>query len=333
MRIGVIGLGYWGPNLVRNLLACEACSEVVACDLEPSRVKQVASRQPGVLTTTSSDDLLGDPKVAAVVLATPVRTHAAIAAASLDAGKSVLIEKPLATSSAEAAELIALARSRGLLVMAGHTFLYSPAVQVVRDLVHKGAIGRPLYLQSSRVNLGIHQSDVSVLWDLGPHDLSIVVECMSELPIRVSASGRSSFGVGPPDVAFVDLEFSSGFVANLHLSWLAPTKMRRITIVGTRKMIVYEDTNPEEPVKIYDKGINVPQVNDFGQYKLTYRTGNVVSPHVGTWEPLRAELEDFLDRVVAGEVPDHREHVAAGIVSVIEAAEQSMADGGVPVLL
>jgi predicted dehydrogenase len=334
MRVAIVGLGYWGPNLVRNLWALEACTSVVACDMDEGRVKRVLQRHPGTEASTSFDDVLADPEVAAIVVATPVKTHATLARAALEAGKSVLVEKPLATSAAEARELISLARQQGQLVMAGHTFLYSPAVQVARDLVRKGALGKPLYLQSSRVNLGIHQSDVSVLWDLAPHDLSILLECIGDVPTRVSANGRSTLRGRPSDVAFVDLEFASGFVANVHLSWLAPTKMRRTTIVGTRKMMVYEDTNPEEPIKLYDKGVNVPYqeaADDFGQYKLTYRTGNVVAPRIDTWEPLAAELDDFLRRVAAGETPDEREQTAALVVEIIEAAEESLRSHGRPV--
>ncbi|MDQ1446021.1 MAG: hypothetical protein QOI20_2485 [Acidimicrobiaceae bacterium] len=333
MKVGVVGLGYWGPNLVRNLTSVDACTGVVACDLDESRLKRVLQRYPGIHGTTIFDDVLDDPEVAAVVVATPVGTHARLAHAALRAGKSVLVEKPLATSGRDARALVQEAGRLGLLVMAGHTFLYSPAVQVARELVHKGAIGRPLYLQSSRVNLGIHQSDVSVLWDLAPHDLSILLDCIDERPNRVSAFGRSTLRRGPSDVAFVDLEFPSGFVANLHLSWLAPTKMRRTTIVGTRKMIVYEDTNPEEPIKVYDKGLNRPAQDELDQYKVTYRTGNVVAPRVGTWEPLGAQLQDFLVRVAAGDTPDKREQTAITVVDIIEAAEESLALSGQPVLL
>jgi predicted dehydrogenase len=331
MRVGVIGLGYWGPNLVRNLCGLDGCTSVMVCDLDEARVKRVVEHQSGVLGTTRYQDVLADPSVEAVVIATPVRTHVDLARASLEAGKSTLVEKPLATSARDAVGLVDEARERGLLVMAGHTFLHSPAVQVTRDLVRDGAIGKPLYLQSSRVNLGIHQSDVSVLWDLAPHDLSIVLECIGERPVRVSAFGRSTLKAGPPDVAFVDLEFPSRFVANLHLSWLAPTKMRRTTIVGSRKMLVYEDTNPEEPVKIYDKGVNPPDSPEFGQHKLTYRTGDIVAPRVATSEPLANELETFIARTAAGEVPDEREDAAVAVVEIIEAAERSLAESGQPV--
>lgn len=269
-------------------------------------------------------DILDDASISAVVLATPVRTHYELALACLEAGKSCLVEKPFATSGQDARNLVDVGRIRGLLPMAAHTFLYSPSVQLIKDLVVKGRVGEPLYVQSSRVNLGIHQSDVSVIWDLAPHDLSILTYWLDEPPIAVSAMGRATQGVGPVDVAFVDLAFSSGCIANLHLSWLAPTKLRRMTLVGSKRMLIYEDTDSEEPVKLFDKGVDIADPEDFGQFKATYRLGDITSPRVGSWEPLRAEIDDFLARVAAGEKPDDREETSVAIVRTIEAADRSM---------
>ncbi|MDQ3915855.1 MAG: Gfo/Idh/MocA family oxidoreductase [Actinomycetota bacterium] len=328
MKIAVVGLGYWGPQLVRNLTHLEQCSRLVACDLDETRVKAICRQYPGVAGATDYEELLRDPELKGVLLATPVRTHSAMAAQALEAGVNVLVEKPLATSFDDAAWLIASAEEKGLLVMAGHTFLHSPAVQAVEELVRRGDVGKPLYAQSSRVNLGIHQSDVSVIWDLAPHDLSILIYWLKERPVSVSATGKSVHGVGPADVAFVDLQFPSGCIANIHLSWLAPTKMRRTTLVGDKRMVVYEDTNAEEPVKLYDKGVNLPDPEDFGQYKTSYRAGDVISPRVDSWEPLRAELAEFLGRVARGETPNGRENTALSVVATIEAAEQSLATNG-----
>lgn len=327
MKIAVVGLGYWGPQLVRNLTHLDQCSQVVACDVDEARVKAICAQYPGVVGAGDYDAVLRDPDLAGVILATPVRTHAPMAAAALEAGVNVLVEKPLATSYDDAAHLIGLAEERRLLIMAGHTFLFSPAVQAVRSLIDAGEVGKPLYVQSSRVNLGIHQSDVSVIWDLAPHDLSILVYWLKESPASVSAMGRSTHG-DHADVAFVDLQFPSGCIANVHLSWLAPTKMRRTTLVGDKRMVVYEDTNAEEPVKVYDKGVNLPAPEDFGQYKTSYRAGDVVSPRIDSWEPLRAELAEFLGRVARGETPNGRESTALSVVSTIEAAEQSLAANG-----
>jgi predicted dehydrogenase len=331
VKVAVIGLGYWGPNLVRNLRSTEALPDIVACDVDEARVKAVIRQYPGTKGATDYADVLSDPEVDAVVIATPVGTHAALSVMALDAGKSVLVEKPFATSEVEARGLVKMAMDRGLLVMAGHTFLYSPPVLAVRRLIEDGAVGEPLYVQSSRVNLGIHRSDVSVIWDLAPHDLSILQVWLNEAPIRVAAHGRSTYRHGQTDVAFVDLEFPSGCVANLHLSWLAPTKVRRMTLVGTKRMVVYEDTHSEEPVKIYDKGVNLPVPEDFGQYRLTYRTGDIISPRIDPLEPLRLELEEFLGRVARGETPDHREQTAISIVTTLERAAWSLAEHGLPI--
>jgi predicted dehydrogenase len=334
VKVGVVGVGYWGPNIVRNLQQIDVCEQVVAFDLDESRLKGIVRHYPSTAVAIELDDILGDPDVRAVIVATPVVTHAELARRALEAGKSVLVEKPLAATSSEARSMVDLARERGLLVMAGHTFLYSPPVQAVARLIREGIVGQPLYVQSSRVNLGIHRSDIDVIWDLAPHDLSILWSWLNEHPVRVSAMGRSSNGQAA-DVAFLDLEYPSGCLANVHLSWLAPTKMRRMTLVGSRRMVVYEDTNTEEPVRIFDSGAEPPDPDDLnapgGSFTWTYRTGDVVSPRLDSWEPLRAELEDFLSRVARDERPDEREEAAIGVVATIEAAERSLEQGGIPV--
>ena len=336
MKVAVVGVGYWGPNIVRNLQQIDVCEGVVAYDVDETRLKGIVRHYPATAVADQFDDILRDPDVSAVVIATPVVTHGQLAQAALRAGKSVLVEKPLASTSEEAREVLALARREGLLVMAGHTFLYSPPVQAVGRLIKEGALGKPLYVQSSRVNLGIHRSDIDVVWDLAPHDLSILWSWLGEHPMRISAIGRSSNG-GAADVAFLDLEYPSGCLANIHLSWLAPTKVRRMTLVGSRRMVVYEDTNTEEPIRIFDSGADPPDPDDLkapaGSFTWTYRTGDVVSPRLDSWEPLRAELEDFLGRVARGETPDDREEAAVQVVAAIEAAERSLAGGGRPVSL
>jgi predicted dehydrogenase len=331
MKVAVVGLGYWGPLLVRNLVTIQACSEVVVFDQQEARTKAMVETFPGVVGASSLETLLDDPELTAVVLATPVATHVELASAAIAAGKHVLVEKPLATSLADARRLVEEAAAAGVLVMAGHTFLYSPAVQLVAERLRSGDLGDPVYVHSSRVNLGIHRSDSSVLWDLGPHDVSILIEWLSQSPTRVSATGLSSLPDRAPDVAFVYLDFPSGVIANLHLSWLAPTKLRRTMLVASRKMVVYEDTNAEEPVKIYDKGIALPDPGSFGEYQIQYRTGDVISPRIDTWEPLRRELEHFLERIANGETPSAQEQTAASVVAVLEAAELSLESGGAAV--
>lgn len=328
-----MGLGYWGPQLVRNLFSLPECKEIVACDVDEDRVRTVLGRFPGTGGTTSFAEVLSDPSIDALVISTPVRSHFELARRSMEAGKSVLVEKPLATSHSEARQLVDLATERGVLVMAGHTFLYSPPVRWLKESIDRGDLGQIVYVQSSRINLGIHQSDVSVISDLAPHDVSILLDWLDEPVTEVSANGRSSHGVGPADVAFIDIAFASGCIANLHLSWLAPTKLRRMTLVGSRRMAVYEDTNLEEPIKVYDKGVELPDPEDFGQFKAVYRAGDVVSPRIEAGEPLQAELQLFLKRVQAGEVPDEREEIALRVVAITEAAEFSLENNGKRVTL
>lgn len=330
MKVAVVGLGHWGPQIVRNMLAIEQCSRVVAGDLDESRVKQTTRSHPAIEGSTRYEDVLVDPDVVGVIVATPVSTHVELTELALRARKNVLVEKPMATSRSDAQRLVDLAAASGVLVMAGHTPLYSPAVQYAKRLIDRGEIGASLYVQSSRINLGMHQSDVSVIWDLGPHDLSVLLYWLGEHPTRVSASGRSTQGVGPPDVVFIDLEFPSGCVANIHLSWLAPTKMRRMTVVGSRRMFVFEDSNVEEPLKLYDKGVTLPDPEDFAGFRATYRAGDVVSPRVEAWEPLRRELEDFLTRIEGGDVPGAPEEAAIAVVAAAEAAERSLEQQGFP---
>ena len=333
MRIAVVGVGYWGPNLVRNLQLIDRCDGVVVYDVDESRLKGIVRHYPSTVVAPSLEAILEDQTVDAVVVATPAKTHGDLATRALTAGKSVLVEKPLAMTSNEARQIVDLASARGLLAMAGHTFLFSPPVQAVARLVQTGEIGTPLYVHSSRVNLGIHRSDVNVIWDLAPHDLSILWSWLREHPTTVSAVGRSRSGA-PADVAFLDLQYPSGCLANVHLSWIAPTKTRRMTLVGSRKMVVYEDTNTEEPIRVYDSGAEPPDPDDLtspGGFTWTYRTGDVVAPRLDSWEPLRAELEAFVDRVARGETPDEREEAAVRLVATIEASERSLAQGGVPV--
>jgi predicted dehydrogenase len=331
MKIAVVGLGYWGPNLVRNLASLSGCTRLVLCDRRIEAVQALLPLYPQARATLRYEDVLDDPEVDAVVLATPVSAHWAMVMAALRAGKHVLCEKPLCDNAAAASELLDEAVARERLLMVGHTFLHSPPVMRLTELIESGEIGRPLYAQASRVNLGPYRSDVSVVWDFGPHDLSILCHWFDEEPARVAALGRSTTGHPTPDVAFLNLEFPSGIVAGLHLSWLAPTKVRRITLVADLKMVIYEDTNAEEPIRIYDKGVALPDPEDYGEYRVTYRTGDLIAPRVETWEPLRHELDHFLKRIEKGDTPGPEEERAVRIVAVLEAASRSMERGGTPV--
>jgi predicted dehydrogenase len=320
---GVVGLGYWGPNLVRNLQESTEAELTWICDARPEALEAPGRRYPAVSRTTALDDLLADPDLEAIVVATPVSTHFPIVAAALSAGKHVFVEKPLAASSVEGAELIALAEERGLVLMPGHTFLYSPPVVQIRELIDSEELGEIHFISMSRVNLGLHQADVSVAWDLGPHDFSILRYWLREPPTHVSALSRCCVLPRTPDVAFINLEFASGTIAHVELSWLAPSKLRRTTIVGSRKMVVYDDTSTE-PVRIFDSGVLVRDPESFGEYRLTYRTGDIVSPRVDATEPLALEIADFCRSIREGCRP--RSHAALGldVVRMVEAVDASL---------
>jgi predicted dehydrogenase len=325
LRVAVVGVGYWGPNVARNVHDFSGASLEWVCDHNAERLARISARYPGLPTTSSFADVLQDQKVEAVVIATQVGTHAELATAALEAGKHVLVEKPLAASVADAESLIQLADRRGLTLMPGHTFLYSPPVNLIREVIRAGDLGEIHFISSSRVNLGIHQSDVSVVWDLGPHDFSILRYWLDEMPQRVAAVSRSCVIPGIADVAFVNLEFPSGILANVELAWLAPSKLRRTAIVGSEKMIVYDDMS-NEPVKIFDSGV-MPQDRETLGARLTYRTGDVLSPSVDPSEPLLLELKDFCHAVRSGAPPTSSAAVGLDVVRMIEAVDRALAAG------
>ncbi|HEX8075708.1 MAG TPA: Gfo/Idh/MocA family oxidoreductase [Thermoleophilaceae bacterium] len=328
----MIGLGYWGPNLLRVLFELPDVTVKYACDLDTDRLAKAIRRYPSVEPTTDVDRVLDDPEVDAVLIATPVFTHFELAARALRAGKHTFVEKPLASTSAETDELIEIADENELSLMCGHTFIYSPAVRSVKGLIDSGELGDIYFISSSRVNLGLHQRDVSVIWDLGPHDFSILLYWLGELPETVGAIGRDSVVKGIPDVAFIDLSYESGTLAHVELSWLAPSKLRRTVIVGSKKMVVYDDTS-SEPVRVFDSGVHYEDPETFGQYQLSYRTGDILSPRLDTTEPLAAELSDFMESVRGGRPVTENRRVARDVVRLIEAAETSLEERGAPISL
>ncbi|MDP9224198.1 MAG: Gfo/Idh/MocA family oxidoreductase [Actinomycetota bacterium] len=327
--MAVVGLGYWGPNLARNLQDLPEAELVWMCDLRPEVLEPYQQRYPMAKTTTELSQVLEDRSVEAIVIATPVSTHYSLVEMALRAGKHVFVEKPLAGSSAEGVRLIRLASELGLVLMPGHTFIYSPPVVKVRDLIASGELGEIYFVSMSRVNLGIHQADVSVAWDLGPHDFSILCYWLGEIPTRVLATSRCCIIPSIPDVAFVNLNFQSGVVAHCELSWLAPTKLRRTVVVGSRKMVVYDDTSTDQ-VRISDSGIDLPDPESFGEHQLSYRTGDVVVPYIGTTEPLALELKDFCSAVRTGATPRSSALMGLRIVEIVEAVERSLALDGEP---
>ncbi len=328
----MIGLGYWGPNLLRVLFERNDVDVRWICDLDQTRLDQLTRRYPSLMTTQRIDDVLEDPLIDGVVLATPVHTHYELARRCMEAGKHTFVEKPLAPSTVQAAELIDYAARRELVLMCGHTFLYSPPVRRVRELIDQGELGDIYFVSSSRVNLGLHQRDVSVVWDLGPHDFSILLYWLGCPPHEIRATGRDSIVPGITDVAFVTMQFPSGLIANVELSWLAPSKLRRTVIVGSKKMVVYED-GTAEAIKIYDRGVDYKDPQTFGEWHLSYRSGDILSPNLPNQEPLSLQVGAFARAMSTGERPEYPLELALEVVRLAEAAEQSLANGGFPVEL
>jgi len=330
--IAVVGLGYWGPNLLR-VLGDNADAEVRwICDLDRDRLAKYRRRHPSARVTTRLDRVLSDPDVEAVIIATPVHTHYNLAAQVLVAGKHVFVEKPLAPSSELADDLAELASERDRILMCGHTFVYSPPVRAVKRMIEAGTLGDIYFISSSRVNLGLHQRDVSVIWDLGPHDFSILLYWLSELPTTVRAVGRDSIVKGIADVAFVTMTFASGIVANVELSWLAPSKLRRTVLVGSERMVIYDD-GASEPVRLFDRGVVYHDPETFGEYHLSYRSGDILSPKIESYEPLGLELSDFISAIRTDQRMEFHTALARSVVRIVEAADRSLRAGGREVAL
>jgi predicted dehydrogenase len=332
--IGVVGYGYWGPNLVRNFAETPGSRVVAVSDLNAGRFSEINARYPTIKTTTEYRDLLTDPEVEAVVVATPVSTHFPLAMAALEAGKHVLVEKPLASTAAQTQQLIDEAARRGLTLMVDHTFVYTPAVQKIKELVDGGQLGSLYYYDSVRVNLGLVQRDVDVLWDLAVHDLSIMDFVLGRAPAAVAATGVAHIPGRPVNTAYLTCFFDDNVIAHFHVNWLAPVKVRRTLIGGDRRMIVFDDLEPSEKVKVYDKGITLSS-DEPGQHDLLvgYRSGDMYAPRLGLTEALRTEAEHFVDCVQHGRTPISDGAAGLRVVRILEAATRSLALRGQPVEL
>ncbi|MCL6429534.1 MAG: Gfo/Idh/MocA family oxidoreductase [Anaerolineae bacterium] len=330
MSVGVIGCGYWGPKHARNFHELPGSRLAWLCDLCQERLEHVKSLYPEAEATRDYRDILASD-VDAVVVATPVATHYRLAMEALAAGKHVLVEKPLAADLAQAEEMVAEARRQGRLLMVGHTFEYNPAVEAVREIIERGELGRIYYVNATRVNLGVFQSDINVLWDLAPHDVSILRFILGRDPVRVSAWGNAyvQWRKGIHDVAYLALFFPEGILAEVHVSWLDPCKIRRYTIVGSHKMLVYDDIAPDK-ILIYDKGVDLPPYSDTEEeFHLSYRYGEAV-PYPVTWvEPLKSECQHFLQCIREGREPRSSGEVGARVVRVLQAAQRSLHNGQV----
>lgn len=328
LRVGVVGLGYWGPKIVRNFYELPGADLRWAVDLDAGRLARVTGQYPTVRGTSSFDELL-DSDVEAVVVSTPVRTHYGLAKRALLAGKHVLVEKPLTASSAEAEELVHLSERQGLTLMVGHTFEYNPAVRLLREIVASGEIGDVYYVDAARLNLGLFQSDINVLWDLAPHDVSILLYILQCAPIAVSARGFASVNPDVHDVAYIEARFPRNIHAHLHVSWLDPCKVRRVTVVGSKKMVVYNDVQESEKIRIYDKGVDRPYETDrFHDFHLAYRYGGMEAPHIPFEEPLRNQCDHFLECIRAGTRPQSDGRSGLRVVRILEQADQSLQHGG-----
>ena len=325
-NIGVIGAGYWAQNMLRVIGDCDDARLRWICDSDAKALHGAAGRYAGALTTADFLEVVNDPETDAVYIATPPHTHVKIAKAALEAGKHVLVEKPLSTDSFEALDLIETAARNERTLMAGHTFLYSAPVCKVKALIESGQLGDVFYIDSARVNLGRYQPS-GVIWDLAPHDLSIVCYWLDMAPIAVNATAGSYRGTSSEDVAFITLEFPNGALAQIHVSWLAPAKLRRTTISGSKQMVVYDDTAGPEAVRVYDQGVEASNPETFGEFQLTYRRGDVTIPFLEPIEPLRREFQHFLDCAATGKRPLSDGASGFRIVRIIEAVHRAVESG------
>lgn len=330
LGFGVVGYGYWGPNLARNIAESDDFRLRGLCELDDARIADFKAKYHDVKVERELDRMLADPRVDAVAIATPPATHHALAKRALQAGKHVLVEKPLAVSSAEAVELLELARRSDRVLMPGHTFVYSPAVNKVDQLIREGVLGEIYFVTSSRMNLGKYQR-AGVVQDLAPHDLSILIHWLGKRVVQATASGRSVFQAGVPETAFLTLTFQGGAQANVQLSWLAPRKLRQMLIVGSDRMVQYDDSDADESVKIYDRGLEFDQPANFGEYRATYRAGDIVSPRIEATEPLALELRDFAGAIREGTTPRSSAEFGVEVVLALEALERSFEQGGQPI--
>jgi len=327
VRVGVIGYGYWGPNIVRNFNSLDSCQLVAVCDRSPAALKRASRACPGARLTTDFAEILTSPDIDAIAVVTPVWTHYELAKAALVNGKHVFVEKPFTSTSQQAEELIELAARKNLKIMVDHTFLFSGAVRKIRDLVDGGILGPLYYFDSTRVNLGLFQHDVSVVWDLAPHDLSIMDYIITERPEAVVATGGQHLN-GHADMAFITVYFPRNIVAHINVNWLSPVKVRTTLIGGKDKMLVWNDLEADEKIKIYDKGVDMASGEGLYDILVSYRTGDVWAPKVEQTEALKVELDYFLDCILNDRTPSNDGEAGLRVVRLLEAAEGSLKERG-----
>jgi predicted dehydrogenase len=334
LTIGVVGCGYWGPNLIRNFSSLPDCRIRVACDADASRLQHMKTLFPYIETASNFEDVARDPDVHAVAIATPVCSHYPMAKACLENGKHVFIEKPMAASTGDCSELIRAAEERGLRIMVGHTFLFSPPVRKIKEIIDRGALGEILYVSARRLNLGLFQKDINVMWDLAPHDLSIILYLLGQVPISVNCLGQAHLYSGIEDVTVMTLNFGKGKLAIIQNSWLDPNKVRDMTIVGSRRMLVYNDLEPNEKIKIFDKRVEAPPYYDtFAEFHYSYHYGDIYSPYLKMHEPLKLECQNFIDSISGNATCESDGYNGMQVVRILEGASQSLKAGGTPVKL
>lgn len=328
-RIGVIGCGYWGPNLIRNFSEIAAAEIVAVADLRQDRLDSIASRYPTISTTTTYQHLF-EMNLDAVAIAVPPPFHYPIAKDCLEHDLHVLVEKPMTLSTEHAEALVRLAQQYKKVLMVGHTFEYNAAVEMLKGLIDSGELGEIYYINTQRLNLGLFQRDLNVLWDLAPHDVSIVRFLLGDNPIKVQASGSKCVLEDVHDIAFMCMVFPNGVICHSRVSWLDPCKVRTVTVVGSKKMAVYDDVETQEKIKVYDKGVQLPYTDTFGEFQLHYRYGDVVSPYIRLTEPLRQECQHFIDCICNGTTPRSSGENGLQVVRILEAANSSLLDNGIP---
>ncbi len=332
IRIGVIGYGYWGPNIARNFQAVNDCQVAVICDQSPQALQRAQRAYPFATVTTDANMVTSSPEVDAVAVITPVWTHFELAKAALENGKHVFVEKPFTANTAQAERLIDLAASKNLRIMVDHTFLFTGAVKKIRQLIDEGALGKLYYYDATRVNLGLFQHDVNVIWDLAPHDLSIMGHLISAKPEAVSAAGQVHLN-GFEDLAYMTVFFSDKIIAHINVNWLSPVKVRMTLIGGEKKMVVWNDLDADEKVKIYDKGVAITNGQGVHEVLVSYRTGDMWAPKVEQTEALAAEARYFIECVEKGQRPFNDGEAGLRVVQLLEAADASLKRQGRPMVI
>ncbi len=332
VSVGIAGYGYWGPNLARNFAALPGVRLAAVCDRDPDRLSRFSAGQPHVAGFADAGEMLAAGGMDALAIATPVSTHHALALAALKAGKHVLVEKPMAVSTAECGELIDTARASGLTLMVGHTYLYSDAVRRMFEIIDAGEIGEVRYINCQRLNLGLFQQDIHVAWDLAPHDLAVILHVMGRMPETVNCQGNAHVTPGIEDVTNMSLRFSGGAFATIQSSWLEPRKVRQTTIVGSRGMIIHDDLQPNEKLRVYDVRVDCPpHYDNFAEFQYSYHYGECRIPHLGQREPLAVMCGHFVECILGGAVPLTPGESGMNVVRVLEACDESLKRQGAPV--